>query len=839
VAVKVRISKSSRLARLVGTPLRRAVVGTALFLFLVGGGTFIYYYNLYANMIHDKLEAGPFADMSVLYASPRPVTTGETITPAEVASYLRRAGYSESNNRSSVGWYRLRPDGIEINPGPEAYDNEGAVIKFAGGVVSEIVSQHDNRKRTQFLLEPEAISNLFDKQRQKRRIVRYEDIPKVMVNAALAAEDKNFFNHPGFDAFGILRAAYKDITAGRHEGASTITQQLARTLWLDDKAAGWRRKLPETLITLHLEQKLEKKEIFEYYANSIDIGHQSTFWVRGYAQGAQAYFGKDLSQIQLKEAAMLAGLAKGPSSYDPFRHPEAALSRRNVVLKAMRENEMITQPQLEEAMASPLGVIPEAAESSDAPYFVDLVTSTLDTQFKDRDFRTSAHKIYTTVDLDLQQDAVAAVRKGMPLVDEQWAKRNKSYGTAKFPKAQVALIALDTETGEVLAEIGGRSYGETQLNRALALRQPGSSFKPFVYATAMATGLDPSSPTVLTPASTVLDEETTFWFDDKPYEPGDHGKYQGNVTLRYALAHSLNIPAVKIAQTVGYDKVVETARAVGLNRSIKATPSVALGSYEVTPLEIAGAYTVFANDGQLVKTSMIKAIRTPDGKRIYQSKVEKQDAIDPRVAYLTQNMMQEVLRSGTGAGVSKYGFTLPAAGKTGTSRDGWFVGFTSRIICAVWVGFDDNRDFVLEGAHSALPIWGEFMARAHKHREYSNVHTLAAPDGVVTVEIDADTGELATTACPRVRTEVFIAGTQPNQACHLHGRGGQTIISSFAADPEPVIAQLSPQEAASRSGPRARPRVKEAKVIPITPAPKEAPKPAAKGFWGRALDLFR
>ncbi len=833
--VKLRVSKSSRLAKLVATPWRRAILGTGLLLFLVGAGTFIYYYNLYANMIHAKLEAGPFADMSVLYAAPRPVLKGETITPVEIAAYLRRAGYSENSNRSSVGWYRLRPDGIEINPGPDAFDNEGAVIKVADGVVTEIISQHDNRKRTQFLLEPEAISNLFDKQRQKRRIVRYADIPQVMVDAALSAEDKNFFNHPGFDAFGILRAAYRDIVEGKRQGASTITQQLARTLWLDHKAAGWRRKLPETLITLHLEQKLDKKEIFEYYANSIDIGHQSSFWVRGYAQGAQAYFGKDLGQIQLPEAAMLAGLAKGPSNYDPFRHPEAALTRRNIVLKAMRENDKITDAQLKTAMESPLGVISEAVESSDAPYFVDLLTKTLESQFKELSFRTSAHKIYTSLDLELQRDLVEAVRKGMPLVHAQWLKRNKNYGTAKFPKAQVAAVALDAETGEILALVGGSSYGESQLNRVLAMRQPGSSFKPIVYAAAMASALDSSSPNVLTPASIVQDEETTFWFDDKPYEPGDHGKPMGPVTLRYALAHSLNIPAVKIAEMVGYDKVVETAVAMGLNKSIKATPSIALGTYEVTPLEIAGAYTAFANQGQLIRPGMIKAIRGVDGKRLFQSKLEKKDAIDPRAAYLTYSMMQEVLRSGTGAGVGQYGFHLPAAGKTGTSRDGWFVGFTNRIITAVWVGFDDNRDFILEGARSALPIWGEFMAHAHKHREYSNVHTLEAPDGIVTVEVDAETGELATAACPKVRTEVFISGTQPIHACSRHGRGGQTLVSAFDA-PEPVTLAKADEPEAAKARPRAR--AKAPKVIPITPAAKEEPK-QQKGFWDKVKGLFQ
>jgi penicillin-binding protein 1B len=266
--------------------------------------------------------------------------------------------------------------------------------------------------------------------------------------------------------------------------------------------------------------------------------------------------------------------------------------------------------------------------------------------------------------------------------------------------------------------------------------------------------------------------------------------------------------------------------------------------------EIAGAYTVFVNDGQLVKTNMIRAIRASDGVRMFQSKVEKKDAIDPRVAYLTQSMMQEVLRSGTGAGVSRYGFNIgqfPAAGKTGTSRDGWFVGFTSRIICAVWVGFDDNRDFILEGARSALPIWGDFMARAHKHREYQNVHSLPAPDGVTTVEVDAETGGLATAACPKVRTEVFIAGTEPVEACRLHGKGGQTLISSWDQPGPTTVAQASGsgnESSVSDGEPRratARPRPRPA---PATAQPqqqtKQAPQPAKpKSIGERLRDWFR
>ena len=454
-----------------------------------------------------------------------------------------------------------------------------------------------------------------------------------------------------------------------------------------------------------------------------------------------------------------------------------------MVLKAMRENGQITQRDYEDAIAAPLKVTRESGDSNDAPYFVDLVNQTLQNRFQDRDFQTNSYRVYTTLDMNLQRDAVAAVREGIKETDDQWKRRNKKYGTNDDnPLVQVALICLDAETGELKALVGGRNYGVSQLNHALSNRQPGSSFKPFVYAAAFTKALE-GGPNALTPASTVMDEPTTFYFEDQPpYEPHNHGgKYFGNITLRYALAHSLNIPAVKVAEMTGYDKVAQTARAVGLNAAIKPTPSIALGSYEVTPLEIAGAYTVFTNSGDRVKPTFIKTIRDEQGDNIFDEKQERKHALDPRVAYLVEQMMEEVLRSGTGAEVRAKGFALPAAGKTGTSeKDGWFAGFTSKLICVVWLGFDDNRDFRLEGAHSALPIWLEFMKRAHAHREYRNVRAFSAPDGVVTADIDAETGLLATANCPKTRSEVFLAGTQPIETCKLHGGGTQ--ITDWNAD---------------------------------------------------------
>jgi len=799
----------------------------------LSGGVFTYYYSKYAHIIEEKLRNGPFGNTSMLYAAPQPVMVGDQTQTSEITDYLQRAGYTESN-RNRLGWYHVRPDAVEINPGPEAYDGEGAVIKIERGRVSHIISLRDQSERTQYDLEPEPITNLFDQKREKRRLVRFADIPKVMVNAVLSAEDKHFFQHAGFDPMGIARAVLVDIKDRRGtQGASTLTQQLARTLWLGPER-GWRRKIPETLITLHLEQQLTKQQIFEDYANAIYLGHQGSFSIHGFGEAASVYLAKDLSQVTAADAALLAGLVQSPIGRNPFRYPDRARVRRNLVLKAMRENGYLGEQEYQDAAASALHVVQGAAESTDAPFFVDLVDETLQNRFQDYDFQNNSFRVYTTLDMTLQRDAVEAVRIGIQETDAQWKRRNKKYGTDEMPLAQVAIVVLDTETGKVKALVGGRSYANSQLNHATAKRQPGSSFKPFVYTAAFSAALTDGGQ-VITPATTVEDEPTTFMYDDKPYEPADFGdQYAGTVTLRRALAHSLNIPAVKVAEMVGYDKVAATARAVGLNLDILPTPSIALGAYEVMPIEIAGAYTVFANGGVLKKPGYIDTIRNQEGRAVYQNMPQEKQAIDPRVAYLMTNMMEEVLRTGTAAGVRGRGFVLPAAGKTGTSRDGWFAGFTSKLICVVWVGFDDNRDFKLEGARSALPIWTEFMKRAHQHREYRNVHEFEAPEGVVTADIDADNGLLATPGCPKVRSEVFIAGTQPVEACHLHG-GGRTQVAGW--DPVAPASEQRNPVVAQTSKPAASP-VTSISITPAAPPAAEQPK-KSRGFFGRLKDIFK
>ncbi len=753
--VRVRVAKSAFLVRFFLSTPGKFLLGTCAVLGLAAACVFVFAYLHYAKLIDAKLKAGPFVTTAKIYAAPVAVGLGDAVTPEEIAAELRRSGYTESRS-NPIGYYNVRPDSIEIFPGPDSYfRDEPGVIHFNAGHIERIVSLTDNTPRTEYDLEPLLITNLYDRNREKRRYLKYAEIPAVLRNAVLSAEDRRFFQHSGIDPIGITRAAWVDLREGKNaQGASTISQQLARGMWLTPERS-FKRKAAEIMITLQLEQKLSKQQIFEMYCNQIDLGRRGSFTIRGFGEAAEAYFGKDVNQLSIAEAATLAGMLRGASYYNPVRHPERITERRNVVLALMRDNGYITDREYAVAVDTPLKLSNSGSQSSDAPYFVDLINDELQNRFGDYDFQAGSYRIYTSLDLNLQRAANEAVQIGMHQVDDLLHK-------LKITKeAQCALIALDPHTGEIKALVGGRNYGQSQLNHVTAMRQPGSIFKPFVYAAAMNTALSGGSRT-LTPASTVDDSPTTFWFDGKPYQPGNfHGAYYGTTTLRRALAHSMNIATVKVAEMVGYNNVVNLARKAGINDDVKATPAMALGSYEATPLEMAGAYTVFANGGVRVSPVLIDEVRGTKGNQIFRSKPQTKTVLDPRVNYLMVSMLEEVMQSGTAAGVRARGFTVPAAGKTGTSHDGWFAGFDSQLLCIVWVGFDDNSVLELEGAHSALPIWVEFMKRSLQYRGYRDTKAFTAPEGVVSLQIDGDTGMPATPYTPKPRDEVFIAGTEP------------------------------------------------------------------------------
>ncbi len=839
--VKVKVPNKAGLARFFIRPAGKALLVLGTLAVTLGFITFTYYYFRYSRLIETKLKEGPFAQTAMIFAAPKTLSVGDRVTLEEIVAQLKRSGYSESRS-NPMGWYHLRPGAIEIFPGPNSYfDQETAVVKVSAGRVVQIVSTQDNTERPQYRLEPEFITSLSDRNREKRRLVRFEEIPPVMVQAVVSIEDKRFFQHAGFDPFRILKAAYIDLKEGRREqGASTLSMQLARSFFLTTVKT-WSRKAAETLITVQLEQKLTKEQIFEYYANQINLGRRGSFSIHGFGAAAQAYFAKNLRQITLPEAATLAGIIQRPSYYNPFRHPERVRERRNVVLSLMRQNGYIGDREYALACEAPLNLAPTALETAEAPYFVDLVNEELQDRFQDHDFRSRSYRIYTTLDLNLQQAAAEAVRIGMENVDQQLRRQQRNRNAA-LPEAQVALVALDARTGEVKALVGGRNYGASQLNRALAKRQPGSVFKPFVYTAALEMDLN-GSPRVFTPLTLLDDTPTTFWFDGKPYEPGNFkDQYHGQVTLRQALAKSLNVATVRLAEETGYDRVVEMANRSGMNLRIQATPSVALGSYEVTPLEIAGAYTIFANQGLYSKPNWVTMVRADDGSVMFEHKLEQRKALDPRIAYMMVNLLEEVMRSGTAAGVRARGFVAPAGGKTGTSHDGWFAGFTSELVCVVWVGFDDNRELNLEGARSALPIWTEFMKRAMEYREYRNAKPFEPPDGIVALDIDPLSGQLATPSCPGARTEVFIGGTQPVETCRLHG-GSVTVVAGWdttpPAPPEPPAPAVTGPATAGAAVAQRRPvPAVEAVKSPETPR-EEPPRKEKKGILRRLWGIFR
>jgi penicillin-binding protein 1B len=765
----------------------RIVLFSSMGIFAVFLLVFGFFYIKYAPTINRRLAAGPFSGTVNIFSAPRSVAVGDTLAIDEVVARLRRAGYSTSRG-NTVGWYNVRQHAVEIFPGRDSYaGGEPGVLEFSGGKLSRIVSLDDHTERKVFDLEPQLIANL-SSQRERRRLVRFSEIPEHLVQAVVSVEDKNFFRHAGFDAFRILKAAYVDVKEGRkQQGASTLTMQLARGIWLDP-GKNWKRKLEEMAISAHLERKLSKQQIFEYYANQIYLGRRGTFSVHGFGEAARVYFSKDLAQVTLPEAALLAGLIQRPSYFNPFRHPERAAERRNIVLRLMRENGRLTAEQYEAAAATPVEVQAEKEEFTEAQYFVDVMNEEAQAKLAENQEERARH-IYTTLDPDLQDAAQNAVSKGMELVDRQLgcgAFKGKGKSRCGDTPPQVALVAIDPRTGEIRALVGGRNYNASQLNHALAMRQPGSVFKPFVYAAALETAVTGGS-SILTPATVMNDEPTTFYFERQVYQPGNfHQNYMGPVTIRTALAHSLNIATVELAQKVGYDRVVRLARRVGLNEAIKPTPAVALGAYETTPLEIAGAYTTFANDGVRVTPTTISLVRGPDGAILYQHQPDRRNTLDPRVNYLMVSMMQDVLRYGTGAGVRSRGFSLPAAGKTGTSHDGWFAGFTSNLLCVVWVGFDDNRELKLEGSKSAVPIWAEFMKQATKFPRYSDVRTFRPPSGIVSVEICPESGELAGPYCPSDRGDMFISGTQPAIECRLHAMSIVNYADRVVETPPPT-----------------------------------------------------
>ena len=760
-----------------------AVLAVIALFFLLAASAFTFFYIKYGRMIDARLSGHVLQNTAQIFSAPEHISDGQAWGPEDLVMYLQRVGYRPEADDNALGQYSLNANTVDVRPSKLSYFGGGNAIsvQFNGKVIRSIRPLSGGADLGTAEIEPELITNLFDSQREKRRPVRYDDLPPVLVQAILSAEDKRFFEHPGFDFIRIFGAAWADVRHAQHfQGASTITMQVARTYFLTTDRT-WKRKLAEAMLSFELEQRFNKQRIFEMYANEVYLGNRGSFGIRGFAEASVAYFGKDMRQLTLPECAFLAGLIRAPNYYSVAdRHPERAPQARDRVLTQMAENKYITDEDVQEAKSAPLKLVRTSVAGSEAPYFVDMVKDHLLEKYSEQELLSTNYRVYTTLDPQLQRAAAVALEAGMKNVDAmleaKYAKARKAKGkkgeAEQIPQVQAALVALDPRTGEIKALIGGRDYGQSQLNHALAHRQPGSVFKPFVYAAAFDNAVSGAQP-VITPATTVDDEPTVFEFDGQEYTPNNYGeRFMGKVTVRQALTNSLNVATVKVAEMVGYGRVVQIARQMGLGSNIRPTPAVALGAYELTPVEVAGAYTAFATMGTRSEPFYIRSVVSAEGNSLEKFTPQPKLVLDPRVAYLVDSILQDVLNKGTGAQVRAKGFTLPAAGKTGTSRDGWFAGFTNNLLCVIWIGYDDNRDLGLAGGATAAPIWADFMIRATTMPGYRDVKDFEKPEGVDSTILDADTLQLATPNCPVTREEVFVAGSEPTQICELHGGHG-------------------------------------------------------------------
>ncbi|HEY0794973.1 MAG TPA: transglycosylase domain-containing protein [Acidisarcina sp.] len=748
---------------------------------LTGGLVFAYYYHKYGAVVDDRLSRPLFESTAQIYAAPREVRVGQKLSAASLTQELRAAGYGEEGHGGTppIGSYSVGASSIAVHPGPQSYHaQDGATITFDKGLVTQLTGD-TGQALAAYELEPVLITGLSeDKSRTKRRLVTYDELPQQLIQAVTSIEDRRFFEHGGVDYYSMAGWTWHDLRGDRHfaGGASTLTMQLAKMFFLTPEKT-FKRKFIQVVITFQLEHRFNKQKIFEIYANQVPLGQRGSFGINGFGEAARAYFDKDVRQLNLPECAMLAGMIQSPSRLNPYRHGERVLERRNVVLDSMVETGAITKVLAENAKAAPLRLASNTTDAGEAPYFVDLVSEQLHQKLGES-VNQGGLRIYTSLDPELQRAASAAVEMGMRNVDEIIAKahthkaKDGTITTTPSIRPQVALIALNPHTGQVLALVGGRNYGTSQLNHAVAQRPTGSIFKPFVYATAFNTslaGTELPGLGVFTAVSKLNDEPTTFTFDNgnQTYSPRNYkDEFHGQVTAIKALAISLNNATISLGQMVGFGNVAALARDAGI-KNARGTPSVALGSYDATPLDMAGAYTIFANEGVKIDPWLLASVRSADGSVLNDYSPDSKPVLDPRVAYLTTSLMEGVMNFGYGYEARKRGFMAPAAGKTGTSHDAWFAGYTSNLLCIVWIGNDDYTELgrALPGALAAAPIWAEFMKRAVEMPQYSDTREFVPPSGVVKVRLDKVTNLLANDTCPAAYDAAFLEGTAPTDTC--------------------------------------------------------------------------
>ncbi|MEO8383035.1 MAG: PBP1A family penicillin-binding protein [Acidobacteriota bacterium] len=743
-------------------------------------------------IITRKFESARRWDLpSRVYSDHTPIVAGIRYPRALLEPKLNHVGYHEVTARvENPGEYRYIGDDLEIFLNNFEYPDMEfhampVLVDMNGSTVRSIKRLTDGITLRGVRIEPELITSIYDNQMEDRVPVSLAAVPKVLTDAIIATEDRSFESHNGVSIRGILRALKTDIqTKSFSAGGSTLTQQLVKNLFLNPERT-LSRKAQEALMAVLVELRYEKAEILEAYLNEIYLGQNGSVQIVGVEQASQVYFGKKVTYLTLPEAATLAGMIRSPNVLSPLKNPARAKPQRDVVLRSMLVEQKITERQYQEAIATPLSVTRFPKVSRSAPFFVDLVLKQLRETYPETQLKTEGLRIFTTLDTIMQRSAEEALDNGIANL----GKKFKAIRNSATPLEGVVLT-IQPGTGYVKALVGGRNYSKTQFNRAIqARRQPGSLFKPFVYITAM----DPARGEQAFTASTILDDSPiTVRAGSADWKPQNYdNRFHGRVTVREALAHSYNIPAVRAAIDAGVPNVIRTAANIGVESKLQPYPSVSLGSFEVTPLEIAYAYSVFANLGVKSEPVSILAVVTRDGE-VKESRNVKMNRVAPAsVTYVMNDVLKDVFNYGTAGQARALGFKHPYAGKTGTTsnyRDAWFIGYSPRILTLIWIGFDDGHSSRLAGGDACVPIWTRHMNRIDG--QIADVDW-KRPEDVNERVIDPQSGMLATSYCPQTRTEIYVAGTEPHGVCPLHAGSGEP--SPFWPDPVYNDAQQQQQ----------------------------------------------
>jgi penicillin-binding protein 1B len=753
--------------------LRSIAIALLLALIPLGvaaGVAILVVYGHYSRVVDEKFSGRRWDFPSQIFAEEFSLHPGLDLEASGFDRRLERLRYRSVDREPRAGGeFREVPEGYEIALRPGARGRrevERVRLLVDDGRIQRVEDLRTASDRGAVSLEPEELTGIYDGEWQKRRAIRVIDVAPILVRAILVTEDGRYFRHYGVDLIGVGRAALTNLRAGEvRQGGSTLTQQLMKNFFLSSDRT-MSRKLEEAVMALVAEHRYSKMQILENYLNEIYLGQRGARGIFGVAEAADFFFGKDPRDLEVGEAAMIAGLIRAPNAYSPHRHPDRARQRRDVVLAKLHEAGEIDEETRREAASAGLRLVPPAPETAGVAFFVDFVKRELLARFGATVLTTEGLRVHTTLDPIVQEHATEAVRRGLEDLEQERPELARADGGGGL---EGSLLAISPRSGAIRALVGGRDYGSSQFDRATqARRQSGSAFKPIVFLAGVVAA-EPERH--LTAASLVDDRPFTWEYDGREWTPKNHGDiYRGEITARTALEQSSNAATARIAHSVGLDAIIEMAREMGVETPLPRVPSVTLGAAEVSLREMVAAYGVLASGGMRAEPFAIWRVETRTGDELLGEVPELTRVVSPAQAFVVTHMLEGVFDHGTGRSARRRGFERAAAGKTGTTNDGrdaWFVGFTPDLLAGAWVGFDDGRPAGLAGAGAALPIWTDFMAAAS---EGLPPRAFQPPSGITLLEVDRDTGSPRAAGGRRSVQEAFLSGEEPRWSDPLSAR---------------------------------------------------------------------